>query len=168
MADLREDFVQYVVKALVSNPDAVSLRRVSDDRGEYLELTVDPVDMGKVIGKAGATAKSLRTLLRGVGTKDDLAPLPLKIVDPQEDQRAVAAEAPVADVPEAVEETEAAEPAGEPVEAAEPVAESEPVAVEDVAPPAEAAEPAAEAKDEHQELHERTKREMEELADLEL
>jgi predicted RNA-binding protein YlqC (UPF0109 family) len=142
MADLREDFVQYVVKALVSNPDAVSLRRVSDDRGEYLELTVDPADMGKVIGKAGATAKSLRTLLRGVGAKDDFAPLPLKIVDPQEEHgrehshSQAAAEAP-AEAPAAV--------------AAEVVEEA----------------PAAPAKDEHQELHDRTKREMEELADLE-
>jgi len=159
MADLREDFVQYVVKALVTNPDAVSLRRVSDDRGEYLELTVDPVDMGKVIGKAGATAKSLRTLLRGVGTKDDLAPLPLKIVDPQGDDEPAAAPAEA----EVAEAADAEAPVAEPVEAAESVMESEPVAVEDVAPPAEAAE----VKDEHQELHERTKREMEELADLE-
>lgn len=83
MADLREDFIQYVVKALVNEPDAVALRRVTDEKGEYLELTVDPADMGKVIGKAGATAKSIRTLLRGVGAKDDLPPLPLKIVDPE-------------------------------------------------------------------------------------
>jgi uncharacterized protein len=136
MADLREEFVQYVVKALVSNPDAVSLRRVSDDRGEYLELTVDPADMGKVIGKAGATAKSLRTLLRGVGAKDDFAPLPLKIVDPQEEHS--------------------------PREAAEEPAAEQPAVAEAVAE-----EPVELAKDEHQELHDRTKREMEELADLE-
>ncbi len=149
MADLREDFVQYVVKALVNNPDAVSLRRVSDDRGEYLELTVDAADMGKVIGKAGATAKSLRTLLRGVGTKDDLAPLPLKIVEPEGDDRRAA--------PVAAEAAPAEEPAVEGV-AAEPVAE----VVEEPVP-----EEPTEVKDEHQELHERTKREMEELADLE-
>src|SRR3954471_24758901 len=83
VADLREDFVQYVVKALVNNPEAVSLKRSEDEKGEYLELQVDPADMGKVIGKAGATAKSIRTLLRGVGAKDDMAPLPLKIVDPE-------------------------------------------------------------------------------------
>ena len=76
MADLREDFVTYVVKALVTNPDAVELKRANDEKGDYLELTVDPSDMGKVIGKAGATAKSLRTLLRSVGAKDGMEPLP--------------------------------------------------------------------------------------------
>jgi predicted RNA-binding protein YlqC (UPF0109 family) len=81
MADLREDFVKYVVKALVTNPDAVDLRRSEDDKGEYLELTVDPADMGKVIGKAGATAKSIRTLLRVLGAKND-ARVNLKIVEP--------------------------------------------------------------------------------------
>lgn len=82
MADLREDFVNYVVKALVDNPEAVSITRKTDEKGDYLELQVDPSDMGKVIGKAGATAKSIRTLLRVVGAKDDLAPLPLKIIEP--------------------------------------------------------------------------------------
>lgn len=132
MADLREDFVQYVVKALVSNPEAVTLARSQDEKGEYLELRVDPSDMGKVIGKAGATAKSIRTLLRGVGAKDDLSPLPLKIVDPERDER----------------DAQAA--------AAAPAAEAEEPA------------PAPEEKDEHQALHERTKREMQELADFEL
>ena len=155
MADLREDFVQYVVKALVSNPDAVSLRRVSDDRGEYLELTVDPSDMGKVIGKAGATAKSLRTLLRGVGAKDDLTPLPLKIVDPVGYGDAPAAPAQAAD-DQAPQDSYA--PAAEPAGPAEGAVEA--------APATEVPEEAP-AKDEHQELHERTKREMEELADLE-
>src|SRR5450432_3328335 len=81
--EIDQAFVEYVVQALVSNPDAVQVKRSVDDMGDYLELTVDPADMGKVIGKAGATAKSIRTLLRGVGAKDDLPPLPLKIVDPE-------------------------------------------------------------------------------------
>jgi predicted RNA-binding protein YlqC (UPF0109 family) len=90
MADLREDFVNYVVKALVTDPDAVSIQRQEDEKGEYLELHVAAEDMGKVIGKAGATAKSIRTLLRGVGAKDNLPPLPLKIVDPEGSERPVA------------------------------------------------------------------------------
>jgi predicted RNA-binding protein YlqC (UPF0109 family) len=112
MADLREDFVKYVVKALVTNPDAVDLRRSEDDKGEYLELTVDPADMGKVIGKAGATAKSIRTLLRGVGAKDNLPPLPLKIVDPEEDpsDNASAPQASTADNPAPTEEEVVVEP----------------------------------------------------------
>jgi predicted RNA-binding protein YlqC (UPF0109 family) len=145
MADLREDFVNYIVKALVTNPDAVDLRRATDEKGEYLELKVDPADMGKVIGKAGATAKSIRTLLRGVGAKDNLAPLPLKIVDPE------GYDGPAA--PPAAEAPPVDEPTAE-----QPSAEQQPV--EEVA-----AEPAAE---EPNDSHERTRREAEELADLEL
>ncbi len=82
MAEMDQEFVEYVVKALVSNPEAVSVRRSVDDMGVLLELTVDPVDMGKVIGKAGATAKSIRTLLRVLGAKND-ARVNLKIVEPE-------------------------------------------------------------------------------------
>lgn len=82
MADLDKEFVEYVVKALVSNPDAVHVNRSVDDMGVLLELTVDPADMGKVIGKAGATAKSIRTLLRVLGSKGDQR-VNLKIVEPE-------------------------------------------------------------------------------------
>ena len=73
-------FLEYVVKALVDQPDKVEIKRTVDERGVLLELTVDPEDMGKIIGKAGATAKSIRTLLRVLGAKDD-ARYNLKIVD---------------------------------------------------------------------------------------
>lgn len=86
MADLDKEFVEYVVKSLVSNPDAVQVERSVDDRGVLLELTVDSADMGKVIGKAGATAKSLRTLLRVLGAKND-AKVNLKIVEPEGSER---------------------------------------------------------------------------------
>lgn len=86
MADLDKEFVEYVVKSLVSSPDAVQVERSVDDRGVLLELTVDPSDMGKVIGKAGATAKSLRTLLRVLGAKND-AKVNLKIVEPEGSER---------------------------------------------------------------------------------
>lgn len=76
------EFIEYVVKALVDNPDKVEIARSVDDRGVLLELTVDPEDMGKIIGKAGATAKSIRTLLRVLGAKDD-ARYNLKIVEPE-------------------------------------------------------------------------------------
>jgi uncharacterized protein len=82
MADTDKEFVEYVVKALVSNPDAVQVNRSVDDMGVLLELTVDPADMGKVIGKAGATAKSIRTLLRVLGAKND-SRVNLKIVEPE-------------------------------------------------------------------------------------
>ncbi|MCA9331126.1 KH domain-containing protein [Candidatus Saccharibacteria bacterium] len=75
-----QQFVEYVVKSLVGNPDAVVVERTVDDRGVLLELTVDPEDLGRVIGKRGATAQSLRTLLRALGTKNE-ARYNLKIVD---------------------------------------------------------------------------------------
>ncbi|TXG77686.1 KH domain-containing protein [Patescibacteria group bacterium] len=75
-----QQFIEYVVKSLVSNPDAVVVERTIDDRGVLLELTVDPEDLGRVIGKRGATAQSLRTLLRALGTKNE-ARYNLKIVD---------------------------------------------------------------------------------------
>lgn len=75
-----QQFVEFVVKSLVSNPGAVMVKRTIDEKGVLLELTVDPEDLGRVIGKRGATAQSLRTLLRALGTKND-ARYNLKIVD---------------------------------------------------------------------------------------
>lgn len=79
-ANIDQDFVEFVVKALVSNPDAVEINRTIDEKGVLLELTVDPEDLGRVIGKRGGTAQSIRTLLRALGTKND-ARYNLKIVD---------------------------------------------------------------------------------------
>lgn len=81
MPDLDKEFVEYVVKALVNHPEDVKVRRSVDDMGVLLELSVNPEDMGKVIGKAGATAKSIRTLLRVLGSRND-ARVNLKIVEP--------------------------------------------------------------------------------------
>lgn len=75
-----QQFVEFVVKSLVGNPDAVQVERTIDEKGVLLELTVDPEDLGRVIGKRGATAQSLRTLLRALGTKNE-ARYNLKIVD---------------------------------------------------------------------------------------
>ncbi len=80
MSSIDQQFIEYVVKALVSNPEAVIVERRIDEKGVLLELTVDPEDLGRVIGKRGATAQSLRTLLRALGTKND-ARYNLKIVD---------------------------------------------------------------------------------------
>ena len=75
-----QQFVEFVVKSLVSKPDAVVIERRIDEKGVLLELTVDPEDLGRVIGKRGATAQSIRTLLRALGTKND-ARYNLKIID---------------------------------------------------------------------------------------
>lgn len=80
MNSIDQQFVEFVVKSLVSNPDAVVVVRTIDEKGVLLELTVDPEDLGRVIGKRGATAQSIRTLLRALGTKND-ARYNLKIVD---------------------------------------------------------------------------------------
>src|SRR6201992_585796 len=79
-SSIDQQFVEFVVKSLVSNPDAVEVTRRIDEKGVLLELTVDPDDLGRVIGKRGATAQSIRTLLRALGTKND-ARYNLKIVD---------------------------------------------------------------------------------------
>ena len=80
MSSIDQQFIEYIVKSLVGNPDAVSIDRRVDEKGVLLELTVDPEDLGRVIGKRGATAQSLRTLLRALGTKNE-ARYNLKIVD---------------------------------------------------------------------------------------
>lgn len=75
-----QQFIEYIIKSLVGKPDAVKVERRVDEKGVLLELIVDPEDLGRVIGKRGATAQSLRTLLRALGTKND-ARYNLKIVD---------------------------------------------------------------------------------------
>lgn len=79
-ATIDQQFVEYVVKSLVSHPDDVKIDRRVDEKGVLLELTVHPEDLGRVIGKRGATAQSIRTLLRALGTKQE-ARYNLKIVD---------------------------------------------------------------------------------------
>ena len=81
MAEHDKDFIEYVVKNIVDYPDDVQLERTIDDRGVLLTLSVNPEDMGKIIGKAGGTAKAIRTLLRVLGAKSD-ARFNLKIVEP--------------------------------------------------------------------------------------
>lgn len=80
MSHIDQEFIEFVVKSLVGKPEAVVVERRIDEKGVLLELTVDPEDLGRVIGKRGATAQSLRTLLRALGTKND-ARYNLKIVD---------------------------------------------------------------------------------------
>lgn len=75
-------FLEYVVKALVDVPDKVVITRTVDEMGVLLTLTVDNVDMGKVIGRLGNTAKAIRTLLRVVGMKNN-SRVNLKINEPE-------------------------------------------------------------------------------------
>ncbi|MCL1930111.1 KH domain-containing protein [Candidatus Saccharibacteria bacterium] len=80
MATIDEQFVMYIVQGIVENPDDVKIERTEDDKGTLLSLTVNPDDLGRVIGKKGQTAQALRNLLRALGMKND-AHYHLKIVD---------------------------------------------------------------------------------------
>ena len=75
-------FLEYVVKGLVDNPNDVKVARTVDEMGVLLTLSVNPADMGKVIGRMGNTAKAIRTLLRVVGMKNN-ARVNLKINEPE-------------------------------------------------------------------------------------
>ena len=110
MATIDQQFVEYIVKTLVNNPDTVSVDRKIDEKGVLLSLTVDPEDLGRVIGKRGITAQSIRMLLRALGTKQD-ARYNLKIVN-DEEPRAERASAPVTEIEETLETVEE-EPAEE-------------------------------------------------------
>lgn len=82
MNELDTQFLDFVVKALVDNPQAVKINRTVDEMGVLLTLVVDQADMGKVIGRDGNTAKAIRTLLRVVGMKHN-ARINLKINEPE-------------------------------------------------------------------------------------
>ncbi len=99
------EFVEYVVKSIVDHPDDVKLERTIDEMGVLITLAVNPEDMGQIIGRQGATAKSIRTLLRVIGARNN-ARVNLKINEPEGSTRNVRpAQAPVAQ--EATPEAEA-------------------------------------------------------------
>ncbi len=75
------DFIEYLVKSIVDNPNDVRVERRVDEMGVLLTLKVNAADMGQVVGRNGATAKAIRTLLRIVGIKAN-ARVNLKIEEP--------------------------------------------------------------------------------------
>ena len=74
--------MEFLVKNLVDNPDAVKVARKVDEMGVLLSVKVDKEDVGKLIGRQGNTAKAIRTLLRVVGLKNR-ARVNLKIEEPE-------------------------------------------------------------------------------------
>ncbi|MBP6866261.1 MAG: KH domain-containing protein [Candidatus Pacebacteria bacterium] len=82
MQENDKEFLEYVVKALVDNPNDVKIDRTVDEMGVLITLTVNPSDMGKIIGRMGNTAKAIRTLLRIIGMKNN-ARVNLKINEPE-------------------------------------------------------------------------------------
>lgn len=77
-----QEFLEFVVKGLVDNPNDVEVNRKVDEMGVLLTLKLNPADMGKIIGRAGNTAKAIRTLLRVVGLKNR-SRVNLKIEEPE-------------------------------------------------------------------------------------
>ncbi|TSC75765.1 MAG: hypothetical protein G01um101430_259 [Parcubacteria group bacterium Gr01-1014_30] len=82
-----KDFLEYIVKSLVDHPDDVKIDRKVDEMGVLLSLKVNSEDMGQIIGKAGSTARSIRSLVRIVGLKNH-ARVNLKIEEPEGASRA--------------------------------------------------------------------------------
>jgi len=77
-----QQFLEYVIKGLVDNPNDIKITRTVDEMGVLMTLEVNPADMGKVIGRSGNTAKAIRTLLRVVGMKNN-SRVNLKINEPE-------------------------------------------------------------------------------------
>ena len=77
-----KEFLEFLIKALVENPNDVKIDRTVDEMGVLLTLSVNQNDMGKIIGRSGNTAKAIRTLLRVVGMKHN-ARVNLKINEPE-------------------------------------------------------------------------------------
>ncbi|PIU98450.1 RNA-binding protein [Candidatus Wolfebacteria bacterium CG03_land_8_20_14_0_80_40_12] len=77
-----QQFLEFLVKSIVDNPEDVKVERKVDEMGVLLTLKVNPLDMGQVVGKGGSTAQAIRSLLRIVGIKNN-ARVNLKIVEPE-------------------------------------------------------------------------------------
>lgn len=97
-----QDFLEFIIKALVDHPDDVKVERKVDEMGVLLSLKLNPEDMGQIIGRAGSTARAIRSLVRIVGLKNH-ARVNLKIEEPEggrAPRRAVSGEeAPTASAP---------------------------------------------------------------------
>lgn len=93
MPEADQVFLEYVVKSLVDNPNDVKIDRSVDEMGVLISLTVNPADMGKIIGRMGNTAKAIRTLLRVIGMKNN-ARVNLKINEPEGSTRPVMSSSP--------------------------------------------------------------------------
>ena len=81
MEEIRQ-FFEGLVKLIVEDPDAVRVEMTRDELGVLLSLHVAQKDMGQVIGRDGATANALRTLIRIMGSRQK-ATLSLKIIEPE-------------------------------------------------------------------------------------
>lgn len=76
-----KELLEYVVRELVDEPDAVEVEETADDRGVSFTLRVAPDDMGKVIGRAGRTARAIRTVMKAAGMRAGVHHTHVEIVD---------------------------------------------------------------------------------------
>ena len=81
-----QQFLEFVIRAIVNNPDKVKVTRTVDERGVLMTLDVEPSDIGYVIGRRGNTVRAIRTLLKVVGAKN-IALVNLKINEPEGGRR---------------------------------------------------------------------------------
>lgn len=84
--EMDQEFAEFLVRAVVNNPDEVSIERTVDEMGVLLTLSVNQADLGYVIGKKGQTARALRTLLKAIGAKNN-SRVNLKINEPDRPAR---------------------------------------------------------------------------------
>jgi len=104
-----QEFLEFVVKSIVNNPDDVKVNRTVDEMGVLLNLKVNPEDMGQIIGRQGSTARAIRTILRVIGVRNN-ARINLKIEEPEggrvrtQDTPAASEEQPKKGVDEVVDE----------------------------------------------------------------
>ena len=154
MATIDQQFVEYIVKTLVNNPEKVVVDRKIDEKGVLLSLTVDPSDVGRVIGKRGVTAQAIRVLLRALGTKQD-AHYNLKIINTDEENGEP--KETHAEKEEVIEEKEADTPEEEAEEIVEEDEEDE-----------EDEEEEEEEEEEKSDLAEKTRAELADLDDLDI
>ena len=163
-----QEFVQYIVSSLVSKPDKVRVERVVDERGVLLTLHVDDEDLGRVIGRKGSTAQSLRVLLRALGSKNE-AHYNLRIAD-DKDNGGRSPKPSTAATTEKAEEVEEAETAEE-VETTEKVETTEVDQSNDMASDFASTSNDSEEKEketDNDSLLDKTKRELDDLNDLDI
>lgn len=80
-----KEFVEYIVKNLVDNPDKVQVKEIGGSHTMIIELTVDKPDIGKIIGKQGKTINAIRTLLMSVASRSGVR-INLEIIEEETDQ----------------------------------------------------------------------------------
>lgn len=76
-----KDLLDYLVRELVDEPDAVQIEEAQDDRGVVYTLHVGPDDVGKVIGRGGRTVRAIRTVMKAAGMRSGVHHTAVEIVD---------------------------------------------------------------------------------------